>query len=450
MSGALLGSALIASLPVSASIMFSPGNHPVTDFGWASGSLALANLETRVGYWEGPPFGGGEYHFLYRGDNTAFDAALKKFAAIHAPSLELVVHNGPGSDQFLAMTNAADPNPDGRVDWSFTVWVPANWKNLYNNPKVTFNTNDPNYGKPLPPPRLDVFVGADGLNWSKVILPDNVHVDDRRALAASGLRTIDGLYFTSPTNTGRSAKNDNGDTVWVGKKADLQILSANIYSQNNANTSFTVNLNTSDCNVDPRELALFIGNHAYVPNGWGSNHGRNNSMQFVIKGEGEAKAAAKSLSVDCALRANPGYKYLAQFTPTKEEFRTNDPVIVQLEIKSLDDRAFAFQRGGQQRGARDNQYGFRAMFNNTKPVPDVGEPANFGGMWGLETVEPGQTFEAKVDLRKWFAFDKPGTYYIHGFYAMAFYPAAKKSESSMPWNLIWSDYASADFQVVIK
>jgi hypothetical protein len=209
-------------------------------------------------------------------------------------------------------------------------------------------------------------------------------------------------------------------------------------------------LTTTDYKMDPRELALCAGHLAYVPNGWSSSGGHNNSMNFVIAGESEAKAVAKSLSADCVLRSPPGYKYLTQFIPTQREFRTNDPIIVKLEIKNLDDRTFAFQRGGQQRGARDNQYGFHAMFNGTKSVADVGDPVNFGGLCTTQILEPGKAFEEKEDLRKWFAFDKPGTYYIHGSYELAFYQLVKSDKSAMPWNVLWVEYASADFQVVIK
>ena len=175
--------ALLAARPAAASIMVSEGNQPVQDFGWPAGALEVANLETRIGYWEGPPFGGGEFHFLYRGDNESANVAVKAFAAIHAEKLEIIVHDGLGHDQFLAK--------DAPVDWSFTVWVPTNWDNLYNNPKVTFNTNDPNYGKPLPPPRMHVYVGAGGLDWNKISVPLNLTVRDERVSNVSHSAGID-------------------------------------------------------------------------------------------------------------------------------------------------------------------------------------------------------------------------------------------------------------------
>src|SRR5207244_10439357 len=41
------------------------GNDAVRGAGWPLGALEVADLKTRVGFWEGPPFGGGQYQFLY-------------------------------------------------------------------------------------------------------------------------------------------------------------------------------------------------------------------------------------------------------------------------------------------------------------------------------------------------------------------------------------------------
>jgi hypothetical protein len=138
----------------------------------------------------------------------------------------------------------------------------------------------------------------------------------------------------------------------------------------------------------------------------------------------------------------------------KPEFTTNEPVVVKFQLKNLDERIVVFQRGGQQRGARDNQYGFRAQFSNQKvwrqAVPDIGNPMNHGGLFNRVPLDSGKLFEDQIDLKKWFAFDQPGTYVIHGFYQLDFYRAPLNKESSMPWYEIWSDYASADFTVVVK
>src|ERR1035438_6164855 len=108
----------LAPLPASGLIMSGRGNQPVNDAGWPEGALAMANFESRIGWWEGPPFGGGESHFLFCGNTEGFQDALAAFAAIRAPGLDLVIHDGPYEDNILKE----------RVDWAFIVWVPASWR----------------------------------------------------------------------------------------------------------------------------------------------------------------------------------------------------------------------------------------------------------------------------------------------------------------------------------
>jgi hypothetical protein len=163
-------------------IMVGKGNDPVTDSNWPAGSLDMANLKTRVGWWEGPPFGGGQYCFLFRGDAAAFQQALDGFGKIKAPKLQLFVHDGgPAESQFLK--DDKDPKSDGRYDWSFTVWDPESWHHLYNGPGSQFSAEDPNGGlhQAVDPPRLDVYAGDSGINFSKAQVPAGVSVIDERA-----------------------------------------------------------------------------------------------------------------------------------------------------------------------------------------------------------------------------------------------------------------------------
>lgn len=168
---------LDVALPSSALILSGAGNNPVSDPGWPSGGLALANLQSRVGWWEGPPFGGGEWQFLYRGNAKALTEALTSFAAIRAPSLELVIHDGPQTNIFIK------DRGDGRVDWTFTVWVSAKWIELYNNPTNNWNSTDPNFHKPVAPPQLDVYIGGGEIDWSQIKVPSAIHVRDERSPA---------------------------------------------------------------------------------------------------------------------------------------------------------------------------------------------------------------------------------------------------------------------------
>src|SRR5205809_53491 len=78
-----------------------------------------------------------------------------------------------------------------------------------------------------------------------------------------------GLYYVSSSETSRRLKTDDGSIVSLGKKAEIRIRRARVYSENNANTGFAVRLDTSDYPVEPNTGALIepvvlrIGEHLY-------------------------------------------------------------------------------------------------------------------------------------------------------------------------------------------
>src|SRR6516164_5561474 len=73
---------LLLCQPARALILTGEGNAPVRDPGWPRGALAVANLQSRVGWAEGPPFGGGQWTFYYDGDTVALQKRLDTFAEI--------------------------------------------------------------------------------------------------------------------------------------------------------------------------------------------------------------------------------------------------------------------------------------------------------------------------------------------------------------------------------
>jgi hypothetical protein len=168
--------------PAHALILVHKGNEPTQDRDWPAGSLAVANLKTRAGFWEGPPFGGGRYVFEYQGDNKALQEAIDLFAKIKSPQLRIVVHDGKNKG-FIA-----------DMDWSFTVWTPANFHRLYGGGNIAIiSAADPsgNLGKSIEPPTIDVYLGAGRIDWKQIKVPAvaadaavKLTVIDERATAA--------------------------------------------------------------------------------------------------------------------------------------------------------------------------------------------------------------------------------------------------------------------------
>ena len=274
-------------------------------------------------------------------------------------------------------------------------------------------------------------------------------------VAKSETNNLNGLYHSSTQENAPTIQLANGSSVRLGGKAIIQIFKARVYSLNNDNTNFLVSLTTADEGNNNKNLivsgpvVLRVGDHGYSFAGGNGYAGRYDEMQFQIPNDNEAKAAAQWLSVECTLRANPGYKIHPGFVPAKSEFHTNEPVLVKFVMKNLDDRTISCGRETHHRNSRNHQFDFQATFSD-KPVADVGDAEDWGDFWGQLDLKPGEAIEEQIDLNRWFAFDKPGTYAIHGVYHLVFYQRGDTSERYMPWTVMWNDKASADFTVVVK
>ena len=161
-------------------------------------------------------------------------------------------------------------------------------------------------------------------------------------------------------------------------------------------------------------------------------------------GEVNAEQVARFFKSPVRRRAHPHHCLLVSFRPTAPQFSIGEEVTADLRIENVGTDTIAFQKGGRQRAARDNQYVFSARYNG-RQVDDIGSSSHLGGLSGTVTLRPGESFEDRVSLSKWFALDNPGTYNVHGAYYLAFRERADES-----FFTVWEDYASADFQVVIR
>jgi Carboxypeptidase regulatory-like domain len=192
---AILAILLAATIPAPttfALILGGEGNKPIDDPGWPAGAAIVFNQPGRIAYWEGPPFGGGQWHAECRGDAKLFNAALASFANIDAKSKRLVVHDGVGHSFWLNMNNEPPKAAAAQMDWSFMVWQLANWKQLGKLPPALkpADMGDANNG---PPTHIDVYTGGH-IQWVDVVVPKGVEVIDDR-LEAHGVSAADGTVL---------------------------------------------------------------------------------------------------------------------------------------------------------------------------------------------------------------------------------------------------------------
>ena len=92
---------LVPNPPVFALITGGEGNSPLHDPGWPNGAAAIFNNSARVAWWEGPPFGGGQWHAECRGDAKALSSVLADFTKLDAKNKRVVIHDGVGHSFWL-------------------------------------------------------------------------------------------------------------------------------------------------------------------------------------------------------------------------------------------------------------------------------------------------------------------------------------------------------------
>jgi hypothetical protein len=187
----LLLTILAVSAPREASALITggTGNTPLRDPGWPTGAAAIFNHTGRIAWWEGPPFGGGQWRSECRGDVKALNAVLADFAELDVKVKKVVVHDGVGHSFWLAPNQEPEKLAAAKIDWSFTVWVPASWEQLR---KLPADLNPTGAGETSPPTQLDVYTA--GIDWAGVTVPAGIEVVDNR-LVAHGFTVADGTVF---------------------------------------------------------------------------------------------------------------------------------------------------------------------------------------------------------------------------------------------------------------
>lgn len=176
----LLVLVMMAGSASAALIVGGTGNEPMDDPGWPEHAAAVFNSKSRVAWWEGPPFGGGEYHAECRGDQAGLQRVLDDFAKIDAPVRRVVLHEGSGKSFWLNPNDEPAKRDAARIDWTFTVWVPDRY--VFQQ-KLPARVRPPEITESSQPvPTLDVYI-SEKLAWEKLTMPEGIEVVDKRAKA---------------------------------------------------------------------------------------------------------------------------------------------------------------------------------------------------------------------------------------------------------------------------
>jgi hypothetical protein len=167
------------------------GNDPLDDPGWPEGGADIFNTPHRVAYWEGPPFGGGQWHAECRGDAKALSTVLADFAKLGVKSKQVILHDGAGHSFWLAPNREPEKLQAAKIDWAFMVWVPKSWefqRGLSADLNATGGKDEDG-----PPAQIEVYTGGN-VRWKDVVVPKGLKIVDQR-LEAHGFTIADGIVL---------------------------------------------------------------------------------------------------------------------------------------------------------------------------------------------------------------------------------------------------------------
>jgi hypothetical protein len=267
----------------------------------------------------------------------------------------------------------------------------------------------------------------------------------------------DGIYFLSEPGTGHRLPRIDSKVhsdVWVDELATGELGQAKLQSLCNSNSQFRLVLD--HCGPFPAgkpvigRTAIVIGGKACVINGGSivdqpdQNRDDLPSVATLIFGLENARSVAKLLNVDLEERKHPGHLIQITWSPAKDAYLIGQPVEIALAIENVGLIPIRFFDGGQNRGARNNQFQFICFGGHGmgRPVSDTGDPIHFGGLAGYVELKPGETFRKSIDVTSWFTFPQADTYRLTCVYAMELHSGAV-------WNPIWDDFATGYCEVTI-
>jgi hypothetical protein len=267
-------------------------------------------------------------------------------------------------------------------------------------------------------------------------------------ISTSALRALqpeDGIYLRSLDDSAPSVMGQDGHKLFLGARQNLKIRKSGLFSQNNANTRFSLDVSVPyDERIGPSSYILIVAGTAYRQTSGGSSQKQVSSLYFHISGEENAKRISEYVKTPVLYRRHPHHALLVSFIPSSQDFSVGDEVTATLQIANVGTNTFAFMKGGRNRAARDNQYVFSARFGG-KQVEDIGTSYHHGGLAAKRVLKPGDIFEDSISLSHWFEFGEVGMYEIYGSYYLGFVDPDDDS-----FRTVWEDYVSDVFHVSIK
>lgn len=263
----------------------------------------------------------------------------------------------------------------------------------------------------------------------------------------SAAELANGIYPLVPDGQGTRVGRTSGGTIDLGKRVSDNFGDVTIWSLSNQNDHFRVKMDSAGPFDGRGHSAIYIDGVCEVIGSTSDPDpdGKLNILADIVGLENIEKVAGR-LNAKPRLRKHPGHQLRVSWKQVKASDKIGGPVLLELEILNAGTTTIHFVAGGQQRGFRDNQFGFTAFASSGfgKALTDAGDPQNFGGHGSFHTLAPGEAFHKQVDITKWFKFEAEGMYQITGIYELRL----QDGDAGAP--VLWDEFATGRCLVRIE
>ena len=248
----------------------------------------------------------------------------------------------------------------------------------------------------------------------------------------------DGIYPIVPDGQGTTVLRSSGGSVDLGDRVSGDFGDVEVWSLTNQNDRFRVLMKGAAPLNDRLRFAICANGVCEVVSSYSElDTAGKRRLTVTVVGQENAKKVASALNGKIEQRDHPGHQLRANWKSMKASFKVGEPVMLELEIENVGSTTVRFMEGGQQRGARDNQFGFTAFAGEGygDPIPDTGDPRHHGGIGAFRTLKPGEVFRKDVDVSKWFLFEKADVYEITAMYEL------ELKNEDFDAKVLWDDFA---------
>jgi hypothetical protein len=262
----------------------------------------------------------------------------------------------------------------------------------------------------------------------------------------------DGLYLVSNKPTPISTTCLDGTKVYLDRKLADKIGSVSVVSRYNDNHEYFLDITRIALPQEgySESAVLVLGDRGLSFSAETVDNSYIGSGNFISDEDFISRIEA-FYHITREKRRHPGHQFTARFVPQQSAFSQSGPVIVTFEITNCGPTPFSVAKPSFQASSNclSDPFAFsayRSAPTNPEEIAVINKPSSPSKVshFDVLALAQGASQSVSVDLRKYLKLDRAGMYNVRGSYRFQILDSTPAEKT------LWDDYATAEFQVVVK